>query len=169
MMGMIVWLIPSLWAFSVEEGSYICVQSMVQMEQRKRQALKKTLDATNFMIRGMAESRLDGKPYMCQSYHLESLPNILRVTCDKRPVIDIRLDGAPTYYPTNSGGFTSVAKITPQKIIQSFEAGKGGFSVVYELTDSGFDVIKTIQSSYLGLPLIVRASYVRSEDIQERP
>lgn len=168
-MGMIVWLMPSLLAFSVDDGAYTCVQTQVQMEQRKKEALQKTLDATNFMIRGMAESRLEGKPYMCRRYLLESLSGALRVTCDKRPVIDIKLDGTPTFYPTQNGGFTSVADIEPQKIVQKFDAGNGGFSVVYQKTDIGFDVIKTIYSSYLGVPLKVHASYVRTDKEQEKP
>lgn len=163
MIGMIGWLVPSLYAFTIDDGSYVCVQSEQQMEKRKEEALKVTLDATNFMIRGMAESRLKGTPYMCRTYNFESLPNVLRVTCDDRPIIDIRLDGKPTHYPTkNDGGFSSVAKITPKKIIQSFDGGRGGFSVEYIQTQTGFDVLKTIRSPYLGKPLKVRASYVAS-------
>ena len=95
------------------------------MEKRKEKALKTTLDSTNFMIRGMAESRLKGAPYMCRAYNFESLPNVLRVTCDDRPIIDIRLDGKPTHYPTKKdGGFSSVAKVTPKRIVQSFELSK---------------------------------------------
>ena len=164
MIGMIGWLIPSLFAFSIEDGAYVCVQTEQQLEKRKEDALKVTLEATNFMIRGMAESRLKGTPYMCRAYNFESLPNILRVTCDDRPVIDIRLDGKPTHYPTKKdGGFSSVAKIEPQKIIQSFDASRGGFSVEYIQTLSGFDVVKTIHSPYLGEALRVRASYVLSK------
>ena len=169
MTGMIGLLVPSLFAFSIEDGPYVCVQSEQQMEKRKQDALKVTLDATNFMIRGMAESRLKGTPYMCRFYNFESLPNVLRVTCDDRPVIDIRLDGKPTHYPTKKdGGFSSVAKVEPKKIIQSFDAGRGGFSVEYIQTQSGFDVVKTIYSPYLGEALRVRASYVASskEDVR---
>ncbi|MAA79188.1 MAG: hypothetical protein CL916_07995 [Deltaproteobacteria bacterium] len=164
MIGMIGWLVPSLFAFSIEEGSYVCVQSQQQMEKRKKEALKVTLDSTNFMIRGMAESRLEGAPYMCRTYIIESLPNVMRVTCDAYPVIDIRLDGKPTYYPTRKdGGFSSVAKVKPKRLIQQFDASSGGFSVEYIQTQTGFDVVKSIYSPYLGEPLRVRASYVISK------
>lgn len=169
MIGLIGWLVPSLYAFSIEEGSYVCVQSQQQVEKRKQDALDVTLRSTNFMIRGMAESRLKGAPYMCRTYNIVSLPNVLRVTCDERPVIDIRLDGKPTHYPTKKdGGFSSVAKVEPQKLIQQFDGSRGGFSVVYIQTESGFDVVKSIYSPYLGEPLRVRASYVMSkkEDVQ---
>ena len=61
-----------------------------------------------------------------------------------------------------------MAKIEPKKIIQSFDASRGGFSVEYIQTSSGFDVVKTIQSPYLGEALRVRASYVPSKkkDVQ---
>ena len=164
MIGMIGWLVPSLFAFSIEEGSYVCVQSQQQVEKRKQEALDVTLRSTNFMIRGMAESRLKGTPYMCRTYNIVSLPNVLRVTCDERPVIDIRLDGTPTHYPTKKdGGFSSVAKIESKKLIQKFDGSRGGFSVVYIQTESGFDVVKSIYSPYLGEPLRVRASYVLSK------
>ena len=162
---MIGWLLPSLFAFSIEDGAYVCVQTQKQMEKRKEEALKITLDSTNFMIRGMAESRLKGSPYMCRDYNFESFPNVLRVTCDDRPIIDIRLDGKPTHYPTKKdGGFSSVAKVTPKRIVQSFDGSRGGFSVEYIQTQSGFDVVKTIHSPYLGEPLRVRASYIPSKE-----
>jgi hypothetical protein len=157
------WLLTSpSWAFSIEEGSYVCVQSATEMKNRKKSALQKTLKSTNFLIRGMAESRLKDKPYMCTAYRFEHLPSVLRVTCDDRPVIDIHLEGKPTHYPTPKGGFSSVAQVDKYNIIQRFDAENGGFSVTYVRTEQGFDVVKSIYSSYLGVPLEVRASYVRS-------
>jgi hypothetical protein len=151
-----------LWAFSIEEGSYVSVQSTAEMNKRKKNALKKTLASSNFFIRSMVESRLDGKPYMCSGYRFEHLPSVLRVTCDDRPVIDIHLEGKPTHYPTPNGGFSSIAEVKEKKIIQRFDADNGGFSVVYIRTEKGLDVVKSIYSSYLGAPLEVRASYVLS-------
>ena len=169
MIGMIGWLLPSLFAFSIEEGSYVCAQSEQQIEKRKKEALKVTLDATNFIIRGMAESRLKGTPHMCRTYNIVSLPNVLRVTCDALPVIDIRLDGKPTHYPTKKdGGFSSVAKVESTRLIQQFDASRGGFSVEYIQTQSGFDVVKSIYSPYLGEPLRVRASYVLSKKEEQQ-
>lgn len=160
----ILWLLcvlSPIWAFSIEKGEYICVQSTEDLERRKQQALEKTLQSMNFLMRSMAESRLTGKPYMCRTYIIEPTENILRVTCDDKPVIEIRLDGTKTEYSTKEGSYASIAKVDERQIFQTFDAGKGGFSVTYIRTEKGFDVVKSIFSSYLKESLTVRASYIR--------
>ena len=162
MLGILwIWgVLSPIWAFSIEKGEYICVQSTEEVESRKERALEKTLDAMNFLTRSMAESRLRGKPYMCRRYIMEPADNILKVTCDDKPVIEIHLDGTSTEYPTKEGSYSSIAKVDEQQIFQTFDAGKGGFSVTYIRTEKGFDVVKSIFSPYLSVALTVRASYI---------
>ena|GEM_PF-4097542 len=148
-------------AFSVDDGEYICVQSPEVLAKRKEKALEKTLSETNFLIRSTAKDRLSGKPDMCRGYKIKNHDKGFHIQCDELPNIDLLTDGSPTQYPTKKGNYPLVAKVTDSRVVQNFDFGKVGFSVTYIKTEKGFDVIKSIYSSYLGAPLDVRASYIK--------
>ena len=92
-------------AFSIEDGVYTCVQSVETVQKRKDAALEETLSKTNFLIRSAAKERLKGKPEMCRTYAVENHEKGFRITCDKKPTIDLRTDGTPTEYPTQKAHF----------------------------------------------------------------
>ena len=160
MVNILIWSVGAL-AFSIEDGVYTCVQSVETVQKRKDTALEQTLSKTNFIIRAAAKKRLEGKPDMCRTYAVKNHAKGFQITCDKRPMIDLRTDGTPTEYPTPKGSFSRTAQVRSDQIVQTFDFGQATFEVIYIQTTTGFDVIKSIESSYLGAPLRVRVSYTK--------
>ena len=160
MLSILMWVMGAL-AFSIEDGVYTCVQSVETVQKRKDAALEKTLSQTNFIIRSAAKDRLKGKPDMCRSYTVNNHAKGFLITCDQKPTIDLRTDGTPTEYPSPKGTFSQIAKISGAQVVQTFDFGKATFEVTYIQTETGFDVVKSIESSYLGAPLRVRLSYTK--------
>ena len=160
MLSVLIWAV-SAFAFSIEDGVFVCVQSEDTVEKRKNVALEKTASESNFLIRSKVRDYLKGKPDMCRTYSVENHSKGFRITCDDKPTIDLRTDGTPTEYPSPKGKFSRTAKVTSGQVVQNFDFAKAGFRVTYIQTEKGFDVIKSISSSYLGAPLKVRASYIK--------
>ena len=158
--NLLIWSVGAL-AFTIEDGEYSCVQSVDTVQKRQDAALEKTLAKTNFIIRSAARERLKGQPDMCRTYAIENHAKGFKITCDQKPTIDLRTDGTPTEYPTPKGSFSRTAKVSSDRVVQTFDFGKASFEVTYIVTETGFDVVKSIESSYLGAPLRVRVSYIK--------
>ncbi|MBM76210.1 MAG: hypothetical protein CMK59_12475 [Proteobacteria bacterium] len=141
-------------------GSFIPKESMHVIHQRREQAKAETLDASNFLVRNLATSKLDEKPYICAQYDFEAKGTVLKVTCDDRGSISINLNGEPTEYKKPDGTTLNVvAKVDGSQVTQTFVGESGGLKVVYLFSQEGVLVTKSISSSYLGKALTVDVFY----------
>ena len=114
------------------------------------------------MVRQMVGSRLNGKPHMCRGYDIETNKTRLRITCDDKPTIDVKLDGTPTVYPNPKGDdLEIIAQVEKTTITQSFASKVAGLTVVYTFRPGRLIVRKEIKSDYLGKPLIIEAEYAQ--------
>ena len=145
-----------LWA----QGHFRATETMVTLEKEREQALQETLSASNILIQALAASKLEGKPHICATYDFITVGNTMKVTCDARPTIDVKLDGTPTKYPTKDGtGLEIIATITDSTVIQKFQGSNGGMEVRYQFAEGTLIVTKKIDSSYLGKPLTMVMHY----------
>ena len=78
----------------------------------------------------------------------------------QKPTIAVQLNGTPTQYPKDDGTMLDViAVIQNNQITQSFTFDNGMLKVIYTITPDCFWVEKTIYSTYLGMPLSIKACY----------
>ena len=144
------------------QGRFESVDSPEAIENRLEMARKKSLDASSFMVRKVAGTRLKGKPHMCRGYQIETNEQRLRITCDDKPTIDIMLDGSMTVYPNPKGKDLEIrAQVDGTTITQVFEGNMVGMTVVYTFSYGNMRVRKEIVSDYLGKPLIIEADYAQ--------
>ena len=141
------------------QGVFHCIEKDTDLKQKKAAALQKTLSKTSFLIRPLANSRLQDKPDICKQYRISTKDTEMKVQCDDKTQITLMLDGTPTIYPTKDGPLSVIAQVKDNRITQTFQVSKGGLSVEYIFHEDRLQVIKTIDSSYLGTPLVVSVDY----------
>ena len=142
------------------QGEFVCAESDEKLKERKDQALRKTLDASNFLVRTIAESKLEGKPDVCDGYQISTTADTMTVTCDSKPTIDIKLDGTATVYPTkDSNTIEVIADVEGTIITQDFQGETGRMRVIYKFSEGQLWVTKIISSEYLGVPLRIDIPY----------
>ena len=164
---MLSFLIAASTAFAIEpfnhraQGVFQCVEKDTDLKQKKDAALQKTLSKSSFLIRPLANSKLKGKPNICKQYQISTKDAEMKVKCDDKIQITLMLDGTPTTYPSKDGPISVIARVEDNRITQTFQVSKGGMSVEYIFHEDRLQVIKTIDSSYLGAPLVVSVDYQR--------
>ena len=142
------------------QGEFVCEETVEEINQRRGRALEKTLAASNFLIRTVIDGKMEGKPDVCRRYQIQSNEDIMTVTCDDKPTVDIRLDGNPTIYPKpDNGTFGVVADVRGTIITQDFQGENGSIRVIYEFSAGRLLVTKIISSEYFGAPLRVDVAY----------
>ena len=141
-------------------GSFHPEESLDSIYERREASKQATLDASNFIVRNLAASKLEEKPYICKEYQFNMAESVLRVACDDRGSISINLNGQPTEYTRPDGSVMKViAQVEGTKITQAFAGEEGGLKVVYSFSKDGVVVTKSISSTYLGQPLSVEVFY----------
>jgi hypothetical protein len=144
------------------QGKFSCT-SVEEVSRQRDVALQEALDATNIVVRTVVESKLTGSPHICANYLFATSTDTMTVTCDDRPVIDIKLDGTATIYPKGDGStFQSVALVKGNQIIQTLQGENGQLQVVYVFSEGGVVVTKKISSPYLGKSIEVVIPYDQS-------
>ena len=165
---MLLWLSVAIAEPNFEtlaQGRFLRVPSEQEVEAMQQSALQDTLSASNFVVRAVASSALEDKPYICAAYDFRTAQETMTVTCDSRPIIHVKLDGTPTVYPARDGGtHQSVAKINGNQITQTLVGEGGQLDVVYVFVPNEVLVTKRISNSHLGKPLEVTVTYRQSED-----
>ena len=147
--------------FETIGSNYTTVEGSQVLENKRQNALKKTLESTNIVVRTLAASKLEHQPNMCVDYVFSYSTNTLHVKCDEHPSIAVHLDGRPTKYPKKDDTFLEVvAEVKGNTILQTFPFANGSLKVIYRLENDQFWVEKSIYSSYLGMPLSVSSTYV---------
>ena len=146
------------------QGQFLRVPSEQEIVARRQRALQDTLSASNLVVRTVASSVLEDKPYICATYEFRTVKETMTVICDSRPVINVKLDGTPTIYPTKNGTtHQSVAKINGNEITQTLTGENGRLDVIYVFSPNEVLVTKRISTSHLGKPLEMIVAYRQSE------
>ena len=141
--GLVAQATPQLQQMA--QGTFTLSVPMEEMERERDRALRETLDASNIVVRTIAESKLENNPHICRSYVIETASNAMSVTCDEKPTINIKLDGTPTQYPIEDGTFLEViANVESDRVVQKFQGENGGLEVLYQFTAGELLVTKTI-------------------------
>ena len=146
------------------QGNFYCQSTVEEVEKERQKAMEETLQASNIVIRTLAEPKLQGQPHICKGYQIKTVENIMHITCDDLPTIAIKLDGTPTQYPNDDGsGFNIIADVQNTKIVQDFQGANGGIVVTYQFSEGKLFVTKKINSAYLGKALTVSIGYEKRE------
>lgn len=146
--------------FSGLSGNFIPTTSYEQIMAERNASVARSLEASNFIVRAVASSSLETQPTMCSQYLFEYTGPILYVQCDDHPNIAVHLDGKPTQYPKKDGTFMDVvATVKDNTITQVFPFTNGTLTVIYKYGNGVFWVEKSIESPYLGLPVVADGSY----------
>ena len=141
-------------------GQFIPVTSYEQIMMERDASVERALNASNLIVRTIASSSLETQPTMCAKYQFEYTGTTLFVQCDQHPNIAVHLNGEPTNYPKNDGSIMSVvAKVDGNNITQVFPFTNGTLTVVYRFDNNLFWVQKSLESPYLGLPVIAEGTY----------
>ncbi len=145
---------------SFAQGKFTCDENETQIKKKQAAASKKSLDASSFLVRQFAGSRLENFPHVCRGYEISTTAKAMTITCDDKPTLKIMLDGTPTKYPAKDGKtFENVAKVNGSKIVQDFRGEKGAITVTYVFSDGKLNVHKKVESGYLGAPLEHQFTY----------
>ena len=146
--------------FAGLSGTFTPTTSYETIMSQRDASVDRSLEARNFIVRTIAASTLSTQPKMCAQYQFEHKENILFVQCDDHPNIPVYLNGTPTQYPKKDGTFIEVvAKVQSNTITQVFPFPNGILTVVYKYEDGLFWVQKSIESPYLGLPVVGEGTY----------
>ena len=105
-------IVLSFVAFGSACGEVAQEVQDTNLKHKKAAALQKTLSKTSFLIRPLANSRLQDKPDICKQYRISTKDTEMKVQCDDKTQITLMLDGTPTIYPTKDGPL-SVNDIIP--------------------------------------------------------
>ena len=146
--------------FAGLSGTFTPTTSYETIMSERDAAVDRSLEASNFIVRTLAASTLSTQPRMCAQYQFEHKGDILFVQCDDHPNIPVYLNGQPTQYPKKDGTFIEVvAQVNGNTITQVFPFPNGTLTVVYKYEERLFWVQKSIESPYLGLPVIAEGTY----------
>ena len=146
--------------FTGLSGTFVPTTSYARIMTERDAAVERSLEASNFIVRTIAASTLSTQPKMCAQYQFEFKEDILFVQCDDHPNIPVYLDGRPTQYPKKDGTYIDVvAKVNTNSITQVFPFPNGTLTVIYKYEQEQFWVQKSIESPYLGLPVVAEATY----------
>ena len=165
---MLLWLSIATAETNLEtlaQGLFLRVPSEQEVIALREKALQETLSSSNVVVRTVASAVLEDKPYICLTYDFRTVKETMTVTCDSRPIIDVKLDGTPTVYPTKDGTtHQSVAKINGNEITQTLTGDNGQLDVIYVFSPHEVSVTKRISTPHLGTPLEVTVAYRQSEE-----
>lgn len=146
--------------FSDLSGNFIPTTSYEHIMAERNASVNRSLEASNFIVRTIAASSLETQPTMCAQYLFEYTGPTLYVQCDDHPNIAVHLDGRPTQYPKKDGTFMEVvASVQQNTITQVFPFTNGTLTVIYKYDNGHFWVQKSIESPYLGLPVVAEGTY----------
>ena len=146
--------------FSGLSGVFVPTTSYEQIMTERNASVEQSLEASNFIVRTVAASSLSKQPTMCAKYLFSNTENTLFVQCDDHPNIPVYLDGRPTQYPKKDGTYIDVVAIVKDHTItQVFPFPNGTLTVVYKYEQGQFWVQKSIESPYLGLPVVAEGTY----------
>lgn len=141
-------------------GQYRLTDSAAQVQQFKEAAVKKTLDSMNFAIRAMAGSRVEAAVTACAVYDIQIAGDVMKVKCDAKPTVSVNLSGAPSTYTNDQGvAYTVTASRSGDQVTATFKGEDASQVTVYNFSDGGLSVHKTINSAYFGEPLRWTNSY----------
>ena len=146
--------------FAGLSGVFVPTTSYEQIMIERNASVERSMEASNFIVRTVAASSLAKQPTMCSRYQFQHTETILYVQCDDHPNIPVYLDGRPTQYPKKDGTYIDVvAKVQGNTITQVFPFPNGTLTVVYKYEQGQFWVQKSIESPYLGLPVVGEGTY----------
>ena len=146
--------------FTGLSGTFVPATSYARIMTERDAAVDRSLEASNFIVRTVAASTLSTQPRMCAQYQFEYKEDVLFVQCDDHPNIPVYLNGSPTQYPKKDGTFIDVvALVEGNTITQVFPFPNGTLTVVYKYESDLFWVQKSIESEYLGLPVVAEGTY----------
>ena len=146
--------------FAGLSGIFVPTTSYEQIMAERNASVERSLEASNFIVRTVAASSLSKQPTMCSRYQFQYTKPILYVQCDDHPNIPVYLDGRPTQYPKKDGTYIDVvATVQGNAITQVFPFPNGTLTVVYKYEQGRFWVQKSIESPYLGLPVVAEGTY----------
>jgi hypothetical protein len=146
--------------FAELSGTFTPTTSYETIVSERDASVARSLEASNFIVRTIAASTLSTQPRMCAQYQFEHKENVLFVQCDDHPNISVYLDGRPTRYPKKDGtSIDVIAKVQDDTITQVFPFPNGTLTVIYKYEQDQFWVQKSIESPYLGLPVVAEGTY----------
>jgi hypothetical protein len=146
--------------FAGLSGVFVPTTSYEQIMTERNASVERSLEASNFIVRTVAASSLETQPTMCSKYKFAYDKSTLFVQCDDHPNIPVYLDGRPTQYPKKDGTYIDViAKVKNNTITQVFPFTNGTLTVIYKYDQGQFWVQKSIESPYLGLPVVAEGTY----------
>ena len=161
-LGLLISLVSVAHAdtFAGLSGIFVPTTSYEQIMTARNASVERSLEASNFIVRTVAASSLSKQPTMCSRYQFQHTDTILYVQCDDHPNIPVYLDGRPTQYPKKDGTSVDVvANVQDNTITQVFPFPNGTLTVVYKYEQGQFWVQKSIESPYLGLPVVAEGTY----------
>ena len=146
--------------FAGLSGVFVPTTSYEQIMAERNASVEQSLEASNFIVRTVAASSLATQPTMCAQYRFAQNESTLFVQCDDHPNIPVYLDGRSTQYPKKDGTYIDVvAKVKDNMITQVFPFNNGTLTVIYKYDKGQFWVQKSIESPYLGLPIVAEGTY----------
>ena len=146
--------------FSGLSGLFTPTTSYEEIMAERNASVERSLEASNFIVLTVAASSLATQPTMCAQYKFDYKQSTLFVQCDDHPNIAVYLDGRPTKYPKKDGtSMEVIAKIKDNTITQVFPFTNGTLTVIYKYERGQFWVQKSINSPYLGLPVVAEGTY----------
>ena len=146
--------------FAGLSGIFVPTTSYEQIMTERNASVERSLEASNFIVRTVAASSLAKQPTMCSRYLFSYTETILYVQCDDHPNIPVYLDGSPTQYPKKDGtSMEVIATVKGNTITQVFPFPNGTLTVIYKYEQEHFWVQKSIESPYLGLPVVAEGTY----------
>lgn len=158
-------LLTTASASSLQEsanGSFRQSEPDAAVQTRAEAALQATVAPMNFMVRSIAEGRLESALSWCGGYTFSTDDTHMTVQCDSKPPIRGALDGSPTPY-TNDQGKSYTVTVSPSgsSAVFSFTGGEASLTTTYRFTDGGLQVTKKISSEHLEVPLQWVINYAR--------
>ena len=146
--------------FAGLSGVFVPTTSYEEIMAERNASVTRSLEASNFIVRTVAASSLEKQPTMCSKYQFAYENSTLFVQCDDHPNIPVYLDGRPTKYPKKDGTYIDVvATVKDNTITQVFPFPNGTLTVIYKYEHDQFWVQKSIESPYLGLPVVAEGTY----------
>ncbi len=142
-------------------GHYVYVP---ERSAKVADAVEKTVQEVNFVIRPIARSRLNKTNQPYQNITLATAPEKLSITTDKRAPIVTPADGKPVKWKREDGETLDVSmKWQGEALQETFAADDGKRVNLYELSPDGRELkmLVTVSSKRLPRPLVYTLVYQR--------